>query len=215
MFNPKNLKQKFDTFLIQKIFSEHYYDKFYIRNELLDTNSHFYNYRKNTKVGFSVNQSIYTYSHIYNNKFTFNSFLNKEIKHSRSYIDNYYKTLLTLTSNKKSLLFFLLRPQKGGFYSYHSGMVGFIPAGNIKLLIYNLLSRLRIKDFLTLMYTLSNVSKTLNCFRLFLYNVKVKLLRFYKKRHFSCIKRGIYSKILSNSIFLFKTNKIRYEPKKF
>ena len=215
MFNYKNLKQKFDTFLVQKIFSEHYYNKCYIRNEFLDTSTNFYNYKQNTKAGFSVNRSIYTYSHIYNNKFTFNSFLNKEIQHCTSYINNYCKALLTLKSKKKNFSFFLLKPKKGGFYSYYSGIVGFIPTSNVKLLIYKLLSKLKIKDFLTLVYTFTDFNKTLNCFRFFLYNIRVKLLRFYKKRHFSNAKRVIYRKILSNSIFLLKTTKIRYELKKF
>jgi hypothetical protein len=215
MFNHKNLKQKFDNFLVQKIFSQHYYDKCYLRNEFLDTNSTFYNYKQNTKLGFSINRRIYTYSHIHNGKFTFNSFLNKEIGYSTSYIDKYYNTLFTLKSNKKSFSFFLLRPIKGGFYSYHSGIVGFIPTSHVKLLVHKLLSRLQIKDFITLLYNFNGTNGTLNCFRFFLYKVKIKLLRFYKKRHFSHVKRVIYRKTLSNSVFLLKNTKKHYELKKF
>lgn len=214
MFNYKNLKQKFDTFLIQRIFSQHYYDKCYVRNEFLDTDINFYNYKQNTKKGFSVNRSIYTYSHIYNKKFTFNSFLNKETRHSKNYVNNYWSSLFTLKFNKRGFLFFLLRPKKGGFYSYHSGVVGFIPTSHVKLLVYKLLSKLKIKDFLALLCNFDGINKTLNCFRFFLYNIKIKLLRFYKKRHFSRAKRVIYRKTLSNSIFLIKNAKIHYEFKK-
>lgn len=211
MCNDNKLKQRFDSLLIKKIFSEMYYEKFYIRNETLDSSTHLYNFKKNKKLAFSICKNIYTYSHIYNNKFTFNSFLNKKVIQSKNHIDNFYNILSILKCRK--LFFFLLKPIKGGFCLYFSGFVGFIPKNNIWFLIQKLFLKVKTKSFFILLYKFLIVDKTLKCLRLFMGVAKIKILQLYKKRNFSSVKKLSFRKLFSNSVFLFKNNKLSYEIK--
>lgn len=216
MFDLKNLKQKFDNLLVQKIFSKYYYDKYYIRNEFLDTDDNFYTFNSASKQGFSICKRVFIYSHIYNNKFTFKSFLNKEIVKPKTYLKDYYNTLTTLKSNKKEFLFFLLKPQKGGYYSYYSGIIGFIPTSNVKIVAQKLFLNLKRKSFFIFFISnIYNINKTIKCFRFLLYNIKIKLLKLYKKRNFSSIKRVRHRKFSFNSIFLLKDNNFHYEIQEF
>jgi hypothetical protein len=214
MLEKNNLKHNFKNFLTKKIFSEIYYNKFYIRNSFLDTGSNLYNFKKNVLQGHSVCKNIYIYSHIYNNKFTFNSFLNKKSLHSKFFFKNFYKGLLTF--KKKKFFFILLKPTKGGFISYFSGIVGFIPKNNILFLVRKIVFKLKTALFFSLSYNFIKINLLLKSLRFSGEQIKIKLFQYYKKRNFSGAKKFKFRKLFFNSLFLLKKKiKVHHEIKKF
>ena len=220
MINKKNLKQRFENFLTKKHFAENYYQKIYVRKNFIDTNSFLYNYKKNLETGFSKVFKILTYSHVHNNKFTFNSFLNKKNIKNKLLITNFYSSLITIKKQNKNF-FFLLKPLAGGFRAYFSGMIGFIPLSNILFFVKILSSKIKRDHFFILVYSFLNISKTFKSFRVCTDFIKLKVILCSKKKNFSFVKKTTPRRFLLNSLFLFKKSidtqkKIKtYEINKF
>ena len=202
MFRKKNLKQNFQDFLIKKIFSETYYAKYYIRNNFLDASDYLYNFKKTNKHGFSLYSTIYTYSHINNNKFTFNSFLVRRNLNSKFFLKNFYNNLVTLT-NKKSF-FILLKPKVGGFSCYFSGFIGSLPKNNIIFLKKIVFLGGRSILLFDLIYNLIKINKFLKCFRFYIQIIKIKIKLFCKRNNFSSVKKSFLRKLSIITTFLFK-----------
>lgn len=204
MLIKNNLKQDFSKTLTKKIFSENSYQKYYIRKNIIDNNNELHNYKKNKYLGFSVFSSIYVYSHIYNNKFTFKSFLNKKNLSSQHHLCNFYNTLVSLKYKKK--FFYLLKPVKGGFLSYFSGHTGFVPANNIFFFVQKLLSKTKNKIFFMSHFIIVSFSQIKKNLRIFLTHIKLKPVSYYKRKNFSksSVRKKGFDGLRLKSVFLLK-----------
>ena len=204
MIIKNNLKQDFSKTAIKKIFSENYYQKYFIRKNILDNNNNLYNYKKNKDLGFSVFSSIYVYSHIYNNKFTFKSFLNKKNVSSQEYLYNFYNTLIGF-KNKRNY-FYLLNPIRGGFFSYFSGYTGFVPGNNIFFFVQKFLLKKKNKIFFILKFTLTAILKIKKYLRFNSNQIKFKPILYSKKKNFSKAKinKKFSYRSRFKSVFLIK-----------
>ena len=145
----KNFFSKNQSFLgevvVKKILNKNLYEKSYIRGSLMDSktiqlvdnNATFYNlipqsvskfFNKNVSEGSSLNAETFFYKNRLNSSLKFRSFMLNSIKYE-NFIDSFYKSLKTfevgIKSSYPSLL--VLKPVKGGFVCYSSGICGFLP----------------------------------------------------------------------------------------
>jgi hypothetical protein len=152
----KNKNQNFlnDT-INKKLLNKSIYEKFYIRGSLLglkniqilDNNGALYNFpvqiqpkSYNTKTvkyveGFSLNASSFFYRNKLNNALKFRLFILNSLKY-KGLIDSFYNCLEVLNifgSSFNSLM--VLKPIKGGFSCYSSGLFGFLPRSHGLFLI--------------------------------------------------------------------------------
>lgn len=131
----------------KKFLNENLYEKFIVRSKLLgseainklDTNTKTYNIRKtnlsrliSSKTseleGYSLNARKTVYTNRRNNLLRFESFA-CNFSSSSAQLDNVYKSLKSsqLENKKINNSLMILKPIKGGFSSYCSGVLGFIP----------------------------------------------------------------------------------------
>ncbi len=204
MLIKNNLKQDFSNTAIKKIFSDNYYQKYFIRKNILDNSNNLYNYKKNKALGFSAFSSIYVYSHVYNNKFTFKSFLSKKNVSSQNYLYNFYNTLVSFKNKTK--YFYLLKPIKGGFLSHFSGYTGFVPGNNLFFFVQKFLSKTKNRLFFMLNFTSAAIFKIKRHLRVNLSQIKFKPILYNKKKNFSKAKinKKISYRLRFKSVFLIK-----------
>ena len=190
----KNFFSKNQSFLkevvVKKILNKSVYEKSYIRGplmdsktiQLLDNNTSFYNlssqniskiYNKNIYKeleGLSLNTNSFFYKNRLNNNLKFRSFILNSIRYE-SLLDSFFNSLKTLqvSTKKRSASLLILKPVKGGFTCYSSGIYGFLPRSHgvyfiTKTLISILKDKQISKRFLNLVYLLTNSKTVKNSF---------------------------------------------------
>jgi len=149
LLNHKNLEKK--------LLNEEYYNKIYIRSNLLNhkkicvfDNSYSFSifetkYFKedsldsNKFLGSSINSKSYNYTNISNSALKFKKDNFTFVGSSVNFIQDFYKSLQNINSfqNKYKNLF-ILNPVKGGFNCYTLGLFGFLPRSHANRLFYEL-----------------------------------------------------------------------------
>jgi hypothetical protein len=184
---PKKIFSKNQSFLnevvIKKILNKNLYEKSYIRGflmdsktiQIVDNNATFYNwisqgvskiYNKSISEGSSLGADTFFYKNRLNSNLKFRSFMLNSIK-SENLLDSFYNSLKTLEVGLKSCYpsLLVLKPLKGGFACYSSGIYGFLPRSHgVYFIAKTLVSILKDKEVSNrlpnLSYLLQN-SKTL------------------------------------------------------
>ena len=181
MFFSKN-KSPLDEVIVKKILNKNVYEKSYIRGplmdsktiQLLDNNVSLHNLSSQSipKIynrsmykdveGLSLNTNSFFYKNRLNNNLKFRSFILNSIR-SQNLLDSFYNSLKTLqiTSKRCSASLLILKPVKGGFACYSSGIYGFLPRSHgIYFITKTLLSILKDKEvsnrFLNLIHLLAD-----------------------------------------------------------
>lgn len=139
----------------KKIFSNIIYPKYLIRkqvnNEFLffDNNNNFNSFYLPNKtqnlIGFSFLKPRFFFKHNYLHLLTFQSFLNKQVFFSSKFSVLFYQKLKILSKKKTKKVMYLLKPVKGGFISYFSGFLGFLPRKNQFFSVNKVFKRLKKK----------------------------------------------------------------------
>jgi len=197
-YNVKNFN-KLKNNVYTPLFFLNNYTKYYFRSVLNLTQSLVDNY------DFSILNQIdlknVGYSFIINNSFYLNK-LNKTIKFkylsslniSKTYLDSFY-TLFNL--NQKT--FIVIKPKRGGFKVYNSGLIGFLSKIELKFVL-SLLSKTKLfsimkNKFFIIQFSANFLKLTIKIY--FLKKYVKRLLK--KKRH------------VSGLIFLFSVSEVNFK----
>jgi hypothetical protein len=224
--NDKNWENLYN----KKLLNTNYYNKFLIRSSLLNNNnfniidndSNFFNsstlklknfiFSTHTNIeGCSINGKNIMYTNKFNNALKFKSFAKNVKVKNFSYVNSFYN-LLKLKKTKQNNFLFLLKPVKGGFTCYSSGIVGFLPRSHAILsflLIFNSLNnkKTKIKILESLNFILDKKNFINNFFRMRLpYSWgKAVLNSRFNKNSFGPGSQNKFSNRL-NFVFLTKKN---------
>lgn len=219
---------------IKKILNKNIYQKLYIRSafspvHIIDNNSNLLNlpdhnfleiYGKaysNTE-GLSINASSYIYKNKLNGDLRFESFA-LNARRDKNLLDSFYGSLRTLkqvdAKIPNSLL--ILKPMKGGFLAYSSGVCGFLPRIHglyfvaLTLILASRTNQI-VKRILNLasLVCFQNRSKILHLFRLEF--VLGKILLYFpiiKQNNFSQIPHGKRKALVNDYNFVFLSQKVQ------
>lgn len=217
------------TLLFKKFLNINYYNKSLIRSTLLNNNrinliDNYSNFEtlQSSRIKFQPIQHLkqeglglptkaFTYTNRLNHfiKFRLNT-CSLEFK-DVNLLSSFDKTLLSLTEKANTFnTFLLLTPIKGGFKAYSSGLFGFLPSNQIKVLflefeknLFTFLSHDTNLDFLELFKKTLSIKKNF-LFRFPLFIGKISIYPGFKKNNFSKaqkVKRKVFSSDL-NIVFL-------------
>ena len=158
-------EKNWDTFQDKKLLSKNLYNKFLVRSSLLenknfnivDGDSSFFNFpssklkkslffNNNKLEGSSFVGENIIYTNKLNNSLKFKSFSGNIKTKNFSYI-NSFRNLIKSKKTKTENSLLILKPVKGGFICYSSGVVGFLPRSHA------------ITSFLTIFFSLSGINE--------------------------------------------------------
>jgi hypothetical protein len=231
-----NKKPLFQDLIIKKSLNNNLYGKFFVRSSLedsksirlIDNNSSFFNVstnnllkiivnpRKTIEDGYSLNAKNFLYKNKQSNALRFRSFISNFTSRNNLLNSVLYslKSLKPMNENLTNSLI-VLKPIKGGFACYSSGIVGFLPRSHGLFFI--------IRTFFLLIKNLNNKSKLLNLNSIFIdenFNKKFFVFRLpfelgkitiysrFKKNNFSLSSRKKKREFLNDYNFVFLSQKI-------
>ena len=238
----KNFFSKNQSFLkevvIKKILNKSVYEKSYIRGplmdsktiQLLDNNTSFYNlsaqniskiYNKNIYKeleGLSLNTNSFFYKNRLNNNLKFRSFILNSIRYE-NLLDSFFNSLKTLqvSAKKRSASLLILKPVKGGFACYSSGIYGFLPRSHgVYFITKTLISILKDKQisnrFLNLIYLLTNSKTIKNSFLMRLEFILGKITLYLpvaKQDNFFSLSKKKKEDFINDYNFIFLSQRVQ------
>ena len=238
----KNFFSKNQSFLkevvIKKILNKSVYEKSYIRGplmdsktiQLLDNNTSFYNlsaqniskiYNKNIYKeleGLSLNTNSFFYKNRLNNNLKFRSFILNSIRYE-NLLDSFFNSLKTLqvSAKKRSASLLILKPVKGGFACYSSGIYGFLPRSHgVYFITKTLISILKDKQtsnrFLNLIYLLTNSKTVKNSFLMRLEFILGKITLYLpvaKQDNFFSLSKKKKEDFINDYNFIFLSQRVQ------
>jgi len=119
------------------------------------------------------------------------------------------RALFCLGKKEKSLInteIMLIKPIRGGFRSFFSGLTGFMPLNELKRPFYFLLMSYRKKDYKKKLYLLNKTESPVFILRFLFSSVEVSFLPLFQKKIFKKRKAKSY---LSKLNLVFKTTTVK------
>lgn len=224
----------------KKIVNQNLYAKHLIRNQIVDSNSIFMldnnnNFSNISHLelskfkskqfekfeGCSLNTESYIYKNKRNDALCFKSFLLSVLK-SKNNLQLFYQSLQNLKNIDKgfSTSLIILKPVKGGFTCYSSGVLGFLPRSHgvffLKLLLFSLINDSNVeRKFLNFSFlgNRCNFSVRYFIFRLKFLLGKVTIYYQHKRKNFSKSTKKKKRTSLNNCNFVFLSYKSRRKIK--
>ncbi len=227
IFNKKELT--LTEVVNKKCITKEVYGKYLVRSSLmdlknlniLDNNSLFLNISNITlnknklNEGFSFNAKNFLYKNRKNSALRFNSFFSG-LTAQENIIKSLYESLKSLKVTDKILnSIIILKPVKGGFACYSSGIVGFLPRSHgIFFMIRALLFLIKDISFdrkllnINFLSNYFNFSKKFFVMRLPFELGKITIYSRFKKNNFSSTSRRKKKEFLNDYNFVFLSQKI-------
>jgi ribosomal protein S1 len=183
-----------------------------IQLKKINSNNHY--------IGSSINSEYCEYKNKLNHLLKFKSLSLNLIETNYSLISSFYNSLEFLNQNniKSNCSLLVLKPKKGGYHCYSSGVIGFLPRSHgVFLFIETFLSLYQdtFKEKKTLDFNfLFNKNSFNNKFfslRLLFHLGKVSFYPGQKKKNFSSALKYKKKKFLNSSNFVFLSKKIKKE----
>lgn len=219
---------------IKKILNKNIYPKSYVRSafspvHIIDNNSNLHNLSNQTFLeihgkaysgteGLSINANSYIYKNKLNSDLKFESFL-LNAKRNRTLLDSFYGSLkgLKQTDVKTPNSLLILRPMKGGFLAYSSGICGFLPRiHGLYFVTLTLILASRTKQFTKQILNLASLiccqsrDKISYLFRLeFILGKIILYFPIIKQNNFSQVSRGKKKDFVNDYNFVFLSQKVQ------